>query len=108
MQRTTGATASPSFLRHRLGDHRPGHGHEGGWVAFGMREHRLERSAATCERVQIAKRPSVLRSRADEEACDLRGRDRDCPSPEHHGEAQLSRSEDGRRPQGLAPRARRP
>ena len=33
---------------------------------------------------------------------------RDCPRPEHHGAAQPSGFEDGRRPQALDPRARRP
>lgn len=45
-------------------------------VAFGTREHRAERSAATCECGPIAKRASVLRSRTDEEARDPRARER--------------------------------
>jgi hypothetical protein len=45
-------------------------------VAFGAREHRAERSAATCELGSIAKRASVLRSRTDEEARDPRARER--------------------------------
>ena len=45
-------------------------------VAFGTREHRAERSAATCERGPIAKRASVMRSMTDEEARDPRARER--------------------------------
>jgi hypothetical protein len=45
-------------------------------VAFGTREHRAERSAATCEHGPIAKRASVMHSRTDEEAREPRAWER--------------------------------